>query len=508
MGPNFDIRVRVTDSGNRVSPAEVIALRKESEEVLGTARGNIMDVDARKKIAKEIAEQIGTSEEEIVTALVPAWNKALSDLFRAQKAEQAAEAERPRGPAPPPDRRQAARALIAKTPPHVVAYAEAMLRDPELIRRIGEDIAAVGVAGEAKLALTVYLIGTSRKLPSPLSSIIIGPSSSGKTFTIETVGTMMPDEETIFATSMSREAMYHMQADALKNALIVAGERSHRNDPEQFDSGKPLREMIGTGRLTKLIAVRNEDGEIETRLIVQDGPISHLETTTKEQIHEEDRNRNLLLHTDETEEQTEAVLTRLAECGAGEAPCENVRAVLEVHHTLQRLLEPTPVVIPYATDLVKLFPKGRVEARRAFSQLVSMVKVLTLLHQYQRSKDGKGRLIATKEDYLVAYDLLAEPLGYLLGGNLSEATKRFFDRLKKAFAGHDQFTSSEVRRVETTSKSAVNSWLGELREAGLVAKIVEAKGKPTVWKLTGREVPASQAVLPKPEEVFKYSPLL
>ena len=69
--------------------------------------------------------------------------------------------------------------------------------------------------------------------------------------------------------------------------------------------------------------------------------------------------------------------------------------VRQRHFALQRLLHPLPVVVPYAERLAELLDCQRVELRRAFPQILSMIQAVTLLHQYQRVRDAQDHLVAT-----------------------------------------------------------------------------------------------------------------
>src|SRR5262249_47941677 len=52
----------------------------------------------------------------------------------------------------------------------------------------------MGLVGEDKTAKLVYLLFTSRLLREPVSGVVKGLSSTGKSFTIECVQRLMPDE--------------------------------------------------------------------------------------------------------------------------------------------------------------------------------------------------------------------------------------------------------------------------------------------------------------------------
>lgn len=395
-------------------------------------------------------------------------------------------------------------ALLAAMPQSVKVEARAMLEAPNLFQRVVQDIGSLGVAGEKELAATVYLVGTSRKLTRPLAAIVQGPSSSGKSYVIEKAATLMPPEGVVLATKMTPQALFHMKPGALEHRFVVAGERSRLENDERAEATRALREMQSSGRLIKLMPVK-VNGEIVTQTITQNGPIAFVESTTMAKIFEEDANRCLLLTTDERMEQTRRIVATLARGYSGDAHEGLVQAIIERHHALQRMLQPFTIVVPYAERLGELLAHEKVEARRAFPQLISMIQAGTLLHQHQRQIDADGRLVASPDDYELAQHLLLKPLGRLLGGKLSDPAIRFHERLVRLVS--DTFTTRDVVRHEKATDRAVRGWLIELHDAGKVELIEEPKGpKPAKWRLaeSGHDG-GEQTDLPAPEELFPDS---
>ncbi|MCI0701523.1 MAG: hypothetical protein L0241_10615, partial [Planctomycetia bacterium] len=224
---------------------------------------------------------------------------------------------------------------LASTPQDITDEATTILEDPELIGRVCDAAATLGVAGERELVATVYLIGVSRLLPRPLAGIVRGSSSSGKSYTVEKVAALFPPEGLVHATQMTPKALFHMKPGSLRHKWVVAGERSRLEDDETAEATRALREMLASGRLSKLMPMKIGNG-IETQTIEQEGPIAFTETTTLTNIFEEDANRCLLLQTDETPAQTRRIINTLAQRQAGER--DDTDRVIRVHHTLQRML--------------------------------------------------------------------------------------------------------------------------------------------------------------------------
>lgn len=190
--------------------------------------------------------------------------------------------------------------LADESPEWARSEAESMLADPKLIGRVRKDLAVTGIAGEARLAATLYLVGTSRKLPRPLAAIVQGTSSAGKTHVIDRTAWLFPDDALIRATTMTTQALYHMPPGSLRNRWVVAGERSRREDDDTAEKSRALREMLSAGRLTKMMPVKMPGGAIQSVLIEKDGPIAYTESTTRDTVFDEDANRCLLLAVDET----------------------------------------------------------------------------------------------------------------------------------------------------------------------------------------------------------------
>lgn len=393
--------------------------------------------------------------------------------------------------------------LLAEMPQDVRQAAETMLQDPQLIGRIIEDVAALGLAGEHELAATIYLTGTSRLLDKPLAAIVQGHTSSGKSYVIQRVASLFPQESITNATQMTPQALYHMPPGTLEHRFIVAGERAHAQNDETADTTKALREIISEGWLVKQVPEK-VDGQgfvtVEKRIV---GPIAYVESTTLTRIFEEDANRCLLLATDETEAQTRRVLETMARGFSGGLDKQDRQRIIDKHHAAQRIIRPSQVMIPYASGLAENFPAKRPEARRAYSHLLGLISASALLHSRQRQSDLEGQIIATLEDYTLAKRLLDGPLARLLGLKVSDAAMRTLERLRK-WVSEGPFTTHDVITHESLSDRAVRGHLSELYRAGYVDLVERSRGpKPSQWRLTGKSADeVGRANLPEPSMIM------
>jgi hypothetical protein len=390
---------------------------------------------------------------------------------------------------------------LAKMPDDVRAEAIALLDDPRLLERIAADLQKRGIVGERLNALTIYLAAVSTQLRKPLSIIMKGLSASGKSYIVACVADLFPPEVVLAATSLTTNALYYFKPGTLRHRWIVAGERSRIEDDDRAEATRALREMIESGRLSKAVPVKQNDGHITTELVEQEGPISFIETTTLGNIFEEDANRCLLISTDECEEQTERILKATAATAAGHQrpDLERLRAV---HHAIQRMLPRCDVTIPFAEHIAALYPIDRLDARRSFRHLLVLVKASALLFHRQRNRDAAGNVVATIDDYAVAEDLARIPFSTAASG-VSDGACKFLTALGGKFGIDKEFSTADAQLIGTGSRRARYGRLNELHGVGAVEQTQPSKGKvPARWKITGIDPNAGPGVLPNVQEVL------
>ena len=94
-----------------------------------------------------------------------------------------------------------------------------LLRSPNLLECILEDFARCGIVGEATNKLTGYLAAVSRKLDKPLAIIVQSTSAAGKTALMESVLSMMPEEERVKYSAMTGQSLYYLGETNLKHKI-------------------------------------------------------------------------------------------------------------------------------------------------------------------------------------------------------------------------------------------------------------------------------------------------
>lgn len=349
-----------------------------------------------------------------------------------------------------------------------IAAAQEFLKRSDLLKQTGDHIQLLGLAGERELAAQIFLIGTSRLLDKPLSSITLAASSSGKSYSQDLVASLFPEEAVLKSHRFSTASLQYMK-NRLQHRFVLGGERSHATTPEQADATHLWRQLVSDGYIKATITTKDSTGNHSATEFDVRGPVAWTETSTIgiDDIFPEDRNRMLILSANESEVQTQEVKRMMACAAAGRSLKPDERDnILRLHHTAQRLLKPCSVVIPYAERLCSAIPDTRPEARRTFGQLLSAIRACACLHQYQRDVSDTGEVVATVADYNLVRQIFREPLGRSVGVELTGGAKLLMQKIKAKFDTSDIFTPAEVAEATGESKSPVYAKLKELVSSG------------------------------------------
>ena len=290
-----------------------------------------------------------------------------------------------------------------------------------------------------------------------------------------------------------------MPAGSLIHRFVVAGERSRMQDDAAAEATRNLREMIGDGRLSSLVTVQDKPGKWSADEIQQEGPIAYVECTTLgiREINDEDRTRFVLLSVDESLQQTKAVIRELAKAASNPGDPDEADSIVALHHTIQRLLQPLQVVVPFADELTECLPAEPLEARRSFGHLIGYIMAVALLHQFQRQRGDQGRIIAVQQDYDIVREQLTGPLAHSLGCGLTTGAAALLE-VVKAMGG--SFTVSQAATKAHRSENTARSRLKELAGAGQLIQAVQARGRlPAQYSMATDPPPLNGLILPELE---------
>ncbi len=283
------------------------------------------------------------------------------------------------------------------------AEALALLERPNLLDQLAKDIDGLGFVGEEVNKRLLYLVAISRKLADPLSAVILSQSGAGKSGLTEVIERLTPPEDVVLLTRLTPQSLYYVDDGFLDKKLVIIEERYG-----SMEADYSIRVLQSRKKLIAAAPIKDpQTGNMRTRVFTVEARAAFIEATTASSVNHENATRCFELTMDESVEQTSKIheRQRLMRTEAGLGLRREAESIVKRHWNVQRLLEPLPVVISFATQLS--FPSSWMRTRRDDARFLNLIEVSAFLHQYQRVKKS-GAIVATVEDYEVAYRLAQE----------------------------------------------------------------------------------------------------
>jgi hypothetical protein len=371
-----------------------------------------------------------------------------------------------------------------------------LLEAGHLLAGFLEDIDKSGLAGRPREAIAVYLALTSRVLEEPVSVVVKGQSSSGKSFLVKKVLAFFPPDAIIERSSLSGSALKYTDED-LRHRVIVLAEVSGLDENGMY----AMRTLLSEGRLSHEAVVTKMNGERGTQIVEKEGPTSFVLTTTEPFLFHDNETRLISIELDDSRAVIEAGLDALA------AP-PVMLPEMEEWVTRQRELggDGVPdVVVPFVREIVEAIKKrsGPLQSRmmRDVSKVVRLIEACALLHRSERELDEAGRVIATFDDYELVRWAVGPFLDDGLGADVPRQVVEVVDVVQKGLAAGSPFvTQRDVAERLNWDKSTASRWVRKAVEASHLEN-QEPNGRAKGYRLVlGAPLPADEGTLLPPVE--------
>ncbi len=356
---------------------------------------------------------------------------------------------------------------------------------------------AMGLVGEHKTAQLLYLAITSRLLDKPVNVAVKGPSSGGKSYTVETVVKTFPPAAVYALSSMSERALAYSEEPLQHRCLVLYEAAGMASDFGSY----LVRTLLSEGCIRYETVEKTADG-LKPKLIEREGPTGLIVTTTWASLHPENETRLLSVTVRDDRDQTRGVLHSLADRANGRGPAT---VNLDPWHALQTWLQLAggrSVTIPFAHALATGADARAVRLRRDFGQVLSLIASHAILHQAQRQRDGYGRIVATLADYAAVYDLVIDAVSEGVQATVNNTVRQTIEAVKALLAEATDKESASVSLVQLAErldldKSAASRRARVAEGLGYLVNLEDRKGKPSRLVL-GDALPDEKPVLPSP----------
>ena len=375
--------------------------------------------------------------------------------------------------------------IVFKIPQETINKAKIFIKNPNMFNIITDDEFGKTIVGENNTRNAIFLENCSIWVKDITAhSMVGGESSVGKDYVTKNVLKIFPQERVITRTKITPQAFTYWhegEEDWTWDGKIV-----YLPDiSDNLINSAVFKVMATEGTIA--VVVRNG----KTEEITIPGIPNLVVTTAEANPTNEILNRFSLISLDESDDQTLAIMEYAAEKSKTNKKSFYGSDVVQG----LRMLKEVRVVIPYADLMTRFFPR-RVKLRRVFGNFLNLIKCSAALHQFQRSTDAKGNVIAVKQDYEVARGVIENIREQTISG-VTAKEKKYLEKFEKALieTSNEWMSVSEIHS-ETRYKSLQTWWdiVKQLEIKGLIeGKEFEEKNifKPT-RKYCLREIPETE----------------
>jgi hypothetical protein len=373
---------------------------------------------------------------------------------------------------------------------HAAREAAAELaRHPNILEALTVALHDDGLVGEARATKLVYLCATSRLLPQPVSAVMKGPSSAGKSFIVNRIlDNYFPPEAYHILTAMSDRALIYSDVD-LRHRVLVLHEAAGLGELAEYF----VRSYQSEGHLRYETVEATAEG-IRPRVVEKEGPVCLLLTTTAVGLHTENETRLFSIPVSDSPDQTKAIFR--AQAREDEPP----RAKYEPWRALQRVLagERLLVTVPYRAALAELTRPTGVRMRRDFKAVLNLIRAHALLQSQSRDRDDQGSVVASLADYAVVHELTADLISEGVQASVPRKVRETVEAVEALLGGGNVTVARVAGHLGLDKSSASRRVAAALQLDYLVNRGIE--GGPARLDV-GEPMPAELLVLPSPEQV-------
>ena len=366
---------------------------------------------------------------------------------------------------------------------HPEARKEALdiLKADNLMECVEGLLEQAGVVTEKQNGLRLFLILLSRHFDKPLHALLQGSSTLSRML-LDTVTGTLPPEKLHEQTSMSNSSLYYTtQKDYWKNRVLYANYMD-----KHFKGVRTIKEFIDNLKLKR----QTTEADFETRQLYAthkevSGPICLVGYTEDESLYQHLLQECFFIRVEENATNRKAMLDYQKREYAGMIDKQAQKEAQQTLMTIQCMVEPIKVIVPFAMELD--LPSKVFQPLRSYDQLLTFVKAVALLHQYQvkkKTSTGETYIEATHEHLEIAIELIKEIM-IQKSDLLSHSQRSFFTRLKKNIKDpKEKFKAQEIMQKLGMKKSNFYKYFNQIKEQGLIEKCGGDKKNAEEFRIT------------------------
>ena len=342
-------------------------------------------------------------------------------------------------------------------------------------------------------ARLIFLAMVTRLFDRPVSIVVKGPSSAGKSWLVERVLEKFPPDAFYWLTSMSEKSLVY-DPEPLVHRMLIVGEAVAIAGTS---TGALLRELLSSGSIRHVTVESGKDGAFRSRVTEREGPTGLISTTTELVLHAETETRLLSVSVGDSQKAQRAIHVAW---GRREAGFED--AIVD-HGRWHKLAEwitagETCVVVPYGQRLAELTPTTATRLQRDLITVFALVRAHALLHRATRERDEDGRIIAVLDDYVVVRELVEPIVSVSVEATIKPSVRAVVEAVGALPV--EGVSQVDIGNQANMSKGTVHRAVQEATGAGWLINDEDRRSQPARLRI-GRPLPDDGATLPTVESL-------
>ena len=336
------------------------------------------------------------------------------------------------------------------------------LSGKNLSDNLREQLNAIGILGEDRNALILFLALASHKSGNPFSVLCLAKSGIGKSYILQKLSECMPNGSYSFHSRISANALYYFDSGDINGKALFVEDLEWTTQMLQ-----PLATLQTQGRLVNTRATKDKDGMLHSTTFEVIAKLCLIACAYSDKNFEELGLPFLCLHLNHSPAQDLAVMEYQKKCRAGRIRTEDITQAQYLLKCVIASLQNISVINPYAT-LINL-PEDIAYPRKSLLLLLNFIEAITFFFQYQREQEtdkttGEIFIRTHPQDIETAFALLKNSL-FRRADELSTTARGFYKWLNDYLteAKTNRFTALDIRKAKAIHPRTLNRYLQELK---------------------------------------------
>ena len=378
--------------------------------------------------------------------------------------------------------------------------------EKSILQKFGQSLDQTNLYGLRNEAKILFLSYFTRQLMKPVSVLVKGPSSGGKSTLLKTVLNYFPEDTRHEYNGFSEKAIIHSEKSYKNKVLAI-----HEYAGVAGNNGNALlRQLLSENKIVYEYTHATQDNTFTTKVKSKEGPTALFMTTTETSIFDEDENRMISLNTPNDSEYNRSSLIEIAKSfNGGFTEKINYSEWHQLSIEFDQLDK--SFSIPYLELLARNVDVSKARVKRDFAKAASLIGVNALLNREDR-EEKNNCIIADERDYYEVFELFNSINKVDLDGGLSSplasvirCVSNWQDYRNKNFLkitpNQDRgFSYNQIAEHLSMRPTTAYSLCKKAQEIGYIEN-VSPNGVTSQYELIRRIEPVGN-FLPKPEVLF------